>query len=224
MTDAELQELLQHCPTLYHMAERGSWQSISRHGLLSTSELLTLYEVGGDVRAAIESERRPKNVTITHKVHGRAVIRDQKPMDDAGLRVSLRDGLSPREWYELLNSKVFFWLTRDRLLRLLNGKAYRDLEHDVIELNTATLVAEYRDSITLAPMNTGCTRPFPHPRGKDTFLPIDRYPYAEWRAARKRGERVVELAVAGGVHNVRAHVRRVTAMKGKETLEEIWKS
>ena len=34
-------------PPLYHMAAEGSWPSIQRHGLLSTSALLDLYEVCG---------------------------------------------------------------------------------------------------------------------------------------------------------------------------------
>jgi len=54
VTDAELAELLQDCPTLYHMAERGSWPSIREHGLLSTSALLDLYGKQGAEREAIE--------------------------------------------------------------------------------------------------------------------------------------------------------------------------
>lgn len=112
VTDAELAELLRDCPTLYHMAERGSWPSIREHGLLSTSALLDLYGAQGAERAAIEGQRRPGPVTIERPAFGRAVIRDQKPMSDAGLRRCLTDGLTPEDWYRLLNGKVFFWLTR----------------------------------------------------------------------------------------------------------------
>ncbi len=82
MTEAELSELLQDCPVLYHMAERGSWPSIQRHGLLSTSGLLDLYGISGAEREAIEARRRPTNVEIQRASLGRAVVRDQKPMDD----------------------------------------------------------------------------------------------------------------------------------------------
>jgi hypothetical protein len=41
---------------------------------------------------------------------------------------------------------------------------------------------------------------------------IDRYPYAYWRQRRARGERVVELAVDGGVPDIGRFVRRVTRM------------
>ena len=53
MTEGELAELIRDCPTLYHMAECGSWPSIRRHGLLSTSALLDLYGVQGAERDVI---------------------------------------------------------------------------------------------------------------------------------------------------------------------------
>jgi hypothetical protein len=216
LTDGELAELIRDCPTLYHMAERGSWPSIQRHGLLSTSALLDLYGVHGRERYAIEGRRRPEAVPVQHPALGRAVIRDQQPMDDAGLRKCLLDGLAPGDWYRLLNRKVFFWLSRARLHRLLGAKLNRDLTHDVLELDTAALVEAYRPAITLSPINSGATRPFPAPRGLATFQPIAAYPYARWRSTRPKGERAVELAVDRGVPDVARFVRKVTTMKGGE--------
>lgn len=225
MTDAELAELIRDCPTLYHMAERGSWPSIQRHGLLSTSALLDLYDVQGARREAIEGCRRPEGVSIEHPVLGRAAIRDQKPMDDAGLRMCLLDGLTPEDWYRCLNGRVFFWLTRERLLRLLNARPYREAEHDVLELDTASLVAAHQPAIRLSPINSGTTKPFPSTaskRGRETFLPIAEYPYARWRAqGRKAGERVVELTVDYAVPDAARFVRRVVAMRGGTVTEVI---
>lgn len=223
MTNEELDELVGNCPILYHMAERGSWPSIRKHGLLSTSALLDLFEVEGERRMAIESRRRPESVRLDRLELGSAVVRDQKPMDDNGLSRCLRDGLTPKDWYEILNARVFFWLTKPRLLRLLNAGSYRDEVHDVLELQTAALVADYRASITLAPINTGCTKPLPTERGKDTIARIDDYPYAEWKAkGRSRFERVVELAVSPGVPDVEDYVLRVVEMKGDRELRAIW--
>ena len=213
MTEGELAELIRDCPTLYHMAERGSWPSIRQHGLLSTSALLDLYGVQGPERDAIEGRRRPEGVPIEHPALGRIIIRDQKPMDDAGLRKCLLDGLSPEDWYRLLNRRVFFWLTRSRLDRLLNARPYRNLEHDVLELDTAPLVAAYQNAITFSPINSGATRPFPAPRGRATFQSIADYPYAQWRSKRSRGGRVVELAVDYGITDIARFVRRVTTMR-----------
>jgi hypothetical protein len=206
---------------LFHVAQRGSWRSIKKHGLLSTSTLLDAVGLTGVARSCIESERRPNNVTIRGSALGKIVIRDQKPIDDAGLRRCLEDGITPAEWYRILNRQVFFWFTRDRLHRLLSADAYRDSEHDVREVDAVPLISQYRETISFCPMNSGCTKPMPHPRGRRTFTSIADYPYAYWRARRKRGERVVELAVAGGVPDIRKYVRRVLVMKGERILSTL---
>ena len=218
MTDQELSELLSDCPVLYHMAERGSWPSIRRHGLLSTSALLDLFGVDDETRVALEARRRPQGVVLDHPERGHAVVRDQKPMDDRGLRQCLQDGLTPEDWYRILNARVFFWLTRSRLIRLLTAKPYRDQEHDVLELDAAALVRAYLSQITLSPINSGATKPFPASRGKRTFLPVPDYPYAAWRMKRPKGERAVELAVTGGVPDIERFVTRVSVMRGTEVL------
>src|SRR5438445_4566198 len=109
----EVSELIQTFPRLDHMAEAGSWPSVQQHGLLSTTGLLELFEINGEQRQKLECRHRPERVSIHHPKHGSAVIRDQKPMDDSGLRRALRD-MTPEEWYRLLNSKVFFWLCEER--------------------------------------------------------------------------------------------------------------
>lgn len=223
MTDDELAQLVSDNPVLYHMAERGSWASIRTHGLLSTSALLDLFDVTGTERERVESCRRPEPVTITRKGIGSAVIRDQKPMDDAGLQRCLQDGLTPRRWYEILNARVFFWLTRARLLRLLTARAYRDAEHEVLEVDAASLVAAYKDRITLASINTGATKPMPAPRGKATIVGIPHYDYAGRKLSHRR-EPVVELAVSPGIPNIVDFTRRVIVMRGDKKSEELWRN
>jgi hypothetical protein len=222
VTDDELAQLVDDNPVLFHMAERGSWNSIHKHGLLSTSALLDLFGVCGPDRKLIESCRRPESVTIERKEIGSAVIRDQKPMDDQGLNRCLRDGLTPREWYEILNARVFFWLTRSRVLRLLTARAYKDAEHDVLEIDTAPLVATYQQQITLAPINTGATKPMPAPRGRSTIVSIADYDYAGRLQTHAR-EPVVELAVTPGVPNIKDFVRRVVVMRGEVEISEVWR-
>ena len=222
MTDAELAEMLDDCPKLYHMAERGSWPSIKKFGLQSTMALLDRFHVAGEERESIEAKRRPTSVTLERSGAERAVVRDQFPMDDKGLRRCLQDDLSPADWYRLLNAKVFFWLTRDRLLRLLNAGLYRLAEHDVLTLDCASLVAAYAEKIWLCPINSGCTKPFPHPRGMATFQRIADYPYANFRATRRRGERVVELAIDYAVPDVAKFVTNVVRMRSDAELEVLF--
>jgi len=210
VTEQELDELLNDCPKLYHMAEHGSWPSIKERGLLSTTALLDLYGVSGGERAKIEEERRPVSVILKHETLPLAVIRDQIPMSDDALRKCLLDGLTPRDWYLMLNKRVFFWLSHARLLRLLGARAYRDKRHDILEIDTRCLVRDFRDKITLSPINSGSTIFNPSPRGNQTFARIEDYSYA----GRPKGERAVELAVDYGVSNIADYVLRVTEMQG----------
>jgi hypothetical protein len=218
----ELAELILDCPTLYHMAERGSWPSIKQRGLLSTSALLDLYQVDDVPRMQIEEVRRAESAILQNPSLPPAVVRDQFPMTDAGLVRCLPSHITPANWYKLLNQKVFFWLTKDRLIRLLNAGNYRNSAHDVLEIDTQSLLNHYFDRIWFCPINSGCTKPFPHPRGDDTFLRIPDYPYSHWRSKRKRGERVVEFVIDYGVPDIHRFVRRVVEMRGDQTLRTIF--
>src|SRR5215217_4297779 len=91
-------------PTLYHMTEFGTWDSIRRHGLLSTSALFDLFGIAGQDRNSIECCRRKAFVQIRHPKHGTVSIRDQRPMSDSKLARCLRDGLTPADWYRILSS------------------------------------------------------------------------------------------------------------------------
>ena len=221
MTDEELDELVSSCPTLYHMAERGSWPAIRNYGLLSTSALLDLYSIDGPPRERIERQHRPSSVPIKAVGLPGAVVRDQIPMSDAGLERALPSRIKPQDWYALLNAKVFFWLSIERLHKLTGAKSYRDLEHDVLEVDTKSLITAHRERIWLCPINSGCTKPIPHPRDESAFLRIPDYPYAHWRGRRKRTERAVELAVDYSILDIADHVRRVVVKRGSDELSTI---
>jgi hypothetical protein len=204
------------------MAAQGSWPSIQRHGLLSTSALLDLFQVNGAERARLESGHRPSSERIYHPTHGEAVVRDQIPMSDEGLARCLEDGLTPTEWYRLLNSKVFFWLTSERLERLLGARAYRNTPHTILIVDTQALLANHSSRVQLSPINSGCTKPFPHPRGKKTFQPLAKYPFAAYDRARAKKDPVVELAVDGGVPDISGLVLRVEERRSGSRNRTIW--
>jgi hypothetical protein len=216
-----LEQLTAEFPQLYHMAEAGTWESIKRHGLLSTSALLDKFEIKGKERFDIESRHRPECVTISHPQFGAAVIRDQKPMSDAALQRCLI-GMKPRQWYEMLNGRVFFWLTRERLLGLLSARAYRNRPHCVLTLDTTRTVERHLLRITLSPINSGCTVPNPQPRGAETFLPVQSYNFAHWIKKRPRSQAVVELAVKYAVPDIADLVVRVEHIKGSKVLGTVW--
>jgi len=183
-------------PRLYHMAEADSWPSIKRHGLLSTTALLDLFEIGGQPRTQLERSLRRVSTTITHPIHGTAVLRDQSPMDENGLiRALTGTGLTPADWLVMLNRRVFFWLTEERLLRMLSAANYRDSEHLVLVVDTARLLDRHWQNITLSPINSGATKPMPAPRGAGTFQSPADFPFDSIAARRRRNDVVVELAV-----------------------------
>jgi hypothetical protein len=213
-------DLAEHFPRLWHMAEDGSFNSILKYGLLSTSSLLDLYEVEGDERSAIESSRRPESVAISKTNLPSAVIRDQKPMTESALSKCLADDLSPKEWFEILNDRTFFWLSRDRLRGLLGARAYRDRPQTVLTVDTASLLSAHRDRVELSPLNSGATIYNPQPRGRQTFLPINAYPFDERR--RPIDKAVVELVVRGGVPDISNHlVAAHRIYKGQQ--KELWR-
>lgn len=210
MTPDEIDELIADCPYIYHMAMRDSWPLIQQIGLIPTERLLDQFEVPAEAKVQLTTKRRPATVCIEHPQWGTAHIRDQIPLTDDDLLKCLSDGLTPVEWHKLLNERVFFWLTEARLQRMLCAGAYRSLEHIVLKVPTRGIIEQYWDNIELSPMNSGATRPWRHPRGSNTFLPISEYPYAKWRkTGRGKGERVVELTVIGGVPDMAAHVEQV---------------
>lgn len=214
--------LWQTYPRLYHMATAGSWPSIRQRGLLSTSALLDLFGVTGEARHTLESVRRPESQPLTHPVHGKVLIRDQKPMTDAKVGACVR-GMTPGEWYRLLNGKVYFWLTETRLVKLLSARPYRGAEHCVLTVDTRSLVDAYASAITLSPINSGSTLYAPRPRGRGTFMTIQAYPFEERRRARGVPDAIAELAVDHSVPDIARHVLAVERRKGAEVLETVWR-
>jgi hypothetical protein len=209
------QRLWEKYPQMFHMAEVGSWASIRRHGLLSTSALLDLFEVPLKDRIAIETRRRPESVTLKHPVYGRAVIRDQKPLSEQRLAKCLSGGITVSQWLRLLNRRVFFWLEESRLDTLRGAQAYRSQRQIVLTVDTRGLVEAHAARILLSHMNTGATRPFAHERGRDTFLTIGKYPFQERR-------RAVELTVARQVSDIRKYVLRVEELGGNKPPVVLW--
>ncbi|MEH0295958.1 hypothetical protein V6R98_27755 [Agrobacterium sp. CCNWLW71] len=217
-------ELVANYPRLYHMAHDGAWPAIQQHGLLSATALLDLYKVTGKDRFALESERRPESVALFHEALPGAVIRDQKPMHDHLLARCLEDGLTPREWYEILNSRSFFWLSASRIWRLLKAKAYRDQPQTVLTIDSAELIAAHRDKIWLSTLNSGSTLFNPQPRGLQTFKRIGDFPYGQRSKTRRKEDNVVELVVDHSVPDITKYVLAVHRVAGDKILDEIWRS
>lgn len=114
------------------------------------------------------------------------------------LQRCLLDGMTPNEWYRLINGKIFFWVKWNPSVEwFLGGREYRNTVNLIITVDTRGLLTRHADRVTLSGINSGSTyydqerRAGPRPRGRATFKSISEYslPYA------------VELAVENGIHD-----------------------
>lgn len=213
-----LEKLIELYPQVYHMAELGTWGSIRERGLMSTTAVLDHLEIVEADRSRFESEHRGQKMSVKADHPSDIVLRDQKPMPEARLLRALTDGTTPRQWYELINEKVFFWAEEERLHRLLGARDYRHLEHDVLTLDSATFIPAYAEKIWLCHMNSGNTWPVPHRRDTDVFRRIPDYPVGR---TGKPTKTVVELVVDYAVPDIAQYVVEVRRMRGREVLDVI---
>ena len=212
--------LVREFPRLYHLSWESSWPSIRQHGLLCARDLLELYRVDPERSAELTTQHRPEWVRIACPGLQDAVLRDQKPMSDGGLRRALVD-MEPPEWYAVLSSMVFFWPTRARVKTMLSAAAYRGMRHDLIVVDTEKLVGAEEERIWLSAMNSGATRPYPWRRGRETFLRIGDFPFEERK--RKAGARgpIAELCVDARVARIKDYVVKVVTVSA-EDVDEKW--
>ncbi len=208
-------ELIRRFPRLYHMSEAGSWPSIQKHGLLSTTALLDLYEISGSKRFELESSLRRKSFRIQHSKYGAAIIRDQGALCDKPSKgIYLKDCLentTVQEWCEFLNRKTFFWVDEQRLVWMLNSPMYRGRSHWIIVVDTKLLVDLYEETIALCSINSGSIWNG-KTRGISSFRTIGDY----------RNRFIVELAVEYSVPDVSELAIAVEEWKRDRRIRTIW--
>ncbi len=204
---------------ILHLAESANWLSIQQHGLLSTSALLDLAEVHGNKRTQFERLQRLAHTELPNGVH----VRDQKPMPSQSLAQCLI-GMAPEEWYQLINSKVFFWLDHNRLNR--QRRACEPRPQVVLVVDTQRLLARHAEKVALSPFNTGNTRRKPAARGRSTFVPHAVWSESGWFSeaaglgtrARAGSHRPVELTVDGAIPDIMGMVVRVCWLRPGESF------
>jgi hypothetical protein len=205
---------------IYHMTDASNWTSIQQHGLLSTSRLLNLAGLDGGERYDLERRQRLR----ARRLPNGALIRDQLPMSPAALSVCLASGLVPEDWYLELNSRVFFWLDRRRLNR--QRHACDSSPQVVLTVDAHHLLSSYVEQTALTPFNTGNARRRPARRGRETFVPFDKWQESgwSWEAAalrtplRPSSHPPVELAIANAVEDVLDFVVDVRRLDPGENL------
>jgi hypothetical protein len=204
---------------IYHLAEAANWPAIRRDGLFSASSLLDRAGVVGAERDRLERRQRLDHT----KLANRAQLRDQRPMPAKALANCLV-GMTPAEWYALVNAHVFFWLDLGRLNR--QRAACSSRPQVVLTVDTAALVAVHADRIALTPINTGNARRRPARRGAATFVPYVSWLDSGWASEaaglgtspRPCSHAPAELTVAGSVPDAARLVVRVKNLAPGESF------
>lgn len=188
---------------VYHMAEASNWPAIQQEGLHCASALFDRVGLTGTERRRWERGQRPMHAVLPTG----AWIRDQRPMPPDALARCLV-GMTPAQWYALINSRVFFWVDPERLNR---QRAACSARAQVVLIVDAPRLAEaYADRVALTPFNTGNARRRPAIRGAATFVPYRTWLESNWASEaaglgtreRSRSHAPVELTVSGSVPDI----------------------
>jgi hypothetical protein len=177
---------------VYHLVDARNLASVQRHGLMSTERVLDLAGMTAADKAVFLREHRPAGVHLANGV----AIRDQSPMPPSALAGALDGGMTPGDWYGLLNRFVFFWPSMDRLDRQRRACAAR--EQVTLTFDAETLFEHFRDRTFVTPINTGNARRRPARRGPDTLVSYDRWLTQGWpdrRASHPAAEFLIEDTV-----------------------------
>lgn len=217
MQTMQPETLIANHPKLFHAADARAWPSIQAHGLLPTSAILDRYGAPGEVMEAALSGIRRRTIVVESTDGHTAVVRDQAPLKF--LDRVLTSDTTVQEYLDLLNGRCYFWATKERLDRIVNGRLYRRTPQVILTIDTRSLVEKYGHVVELSPYNSGSAHvPNAPQRGRGTFLPVHEYDYEDWRRRRgKASEAVVEVTVPGPVPDILAHIIDVHVIDGQGT-------
>jgi hypothetical protein len=187
---------------VFHMVDQANWQSVAQRGLLSASMLIDELP---DIEQRADLKRRFRPSTLVLQTGCR--LRDQRPMPPACLARCLDQPLQPADWYALVNDRVFFWASAERLQR--HHAACLDRAQVILAIDTEQLMAQHADEAEVTAFNTGNARRLPAKRGNRSFVPYRSWLENAWqeeqafgRPPRPPAHRPIELVVRHAVPNV----------------------
>jgi len=198
---------------VYHLADEANWPSIEKRGLLPAEALISEAQATGPDGRSLTRAHRPKHTVLSTGVH----LRDQKPMPPKAL-ASCLVGLTPPQWYALVNAHVFFWFEPERLNR---QRAACEARPQVVAIvRTAELLEQYAHATFLTPFNIGFALRKPARRSEASLVPYKVWTSSGWltetQAAgsrpRSRTHRPAELLVRGPVPGFGRFVKSVVKL------------
>jgi Family of unknown function (DUF7002) len=209
--------------TLYHLVDAANWPRVRSSGLKSARRLFAESK-------PFDLDERPiwrRHCTESIVLSSGARIRDQKPMPPKALRNCLNDGLTPEDWYELLNAKVFFWVDPERLDR--QRRVCGAAPQLALVIDTDRLLARYIDTACVTPINTGNAMRAAARRGYATFVPYRRWQANGWSSEAELGGRIrpashrpVEVTIEDAVPDIMEFITaRIHLEEGEALFEKL---
>jgi hypothetical protein len=177
-----------HPKLVYHLAEAQNLPSILEHGLMSTERLLDLTDFEHDHKALFMRMHRPRALQLPTGVS----IRDQRPMPPSELAGTLDGGMTPGDWYALLNRFVFFWPNREQVNQHLRASGGRGKV--ILTFDAKALFGHFSEQAFVAPINTGNAYSKTARRGPNTLVPYTRW-LAEGWPDRRSSHPAVEILI-----------------------------
>jgi hypothetical protein len=204
---------------IYHLADATNWPSIQKDGLHCANVLIQRSGLHGAAREALARRQRLTGTELPNGIR----LRDQCPMPAAALARCLV-GMSPADWYALINTRVFFWLNPDRLNRQRRACGARP--QVVLTVDTAKLISVWGHRISLTPINTGNARRQPARRCAATFVSYKTWLESAWSSEaaalgtkpRPRSHVPTELTVEGSIPDAMRFVVRVRELGANDAF------
>jgi hypothetical protein len=180
-SDMDIKRFITLRPHLYHLTDRNNFKNLLHNGgvLFSTTDLVQKSSLTEEKQLEFIKKRRPIHEKLT--VNGQLIyIRDQRPISIINLQKCIPADWSIEDYIRLLNERVFFWSTLNRLDS--HYKRYSSEKPVIIKVETESLLG-LNTHPEFCRLNSGATRSNenydggPPPRGRDTFLRAEEYPY-----------------------------------------------
>jgi hypothetical protein len=151
--------------------------SIREHGLLSPQALAHRYSFSPEESIAVLEQRS----RCIQQLHG-ITLRDRHPAQESKMKSCLVRITVP-EWITLLNSKIFFFVSKQKADVL--AKSYADYDNLLLEIDTAALLATHAEYASLCRINSGSFLYNPRPRSRASFIQLQAYSYKNKRDTRR---------------------------------------
>lgn len=181
----EINNFIKKRPYLFHLTSKDNIKNIiSTKKLYSTKCIVETTECPEPNK--ILKEKRMEHKIIKHN-DITYMLRDQKPISEKLLKGCLEEGMTFEQYYEMLNERVFWWPTIDRLTR--HYSRYESEKPKIIRVSTESVYKLNKSKIEFSHLNSGALRANPYLKGKspkrgyNTFVIPSKFNYSTSKVA-----------------------------------------